>query len=448
MNNLFGTDGVRGRVGQTLTPELAYRLGRAAGTVLAADAQGDHRTVVIGRDSRLSGQMLEAALTAGLTATGMDVISCGLIPTPAVAWLVRTYHAVAGVVISASHNPYWDNGIKFFNQAGLKLSDNKEDEIARLVEKTAELPYAAEDAIGQVMYDGEAVERYKDFLLQQAQFKACSLKAVVDCANGSASPIAEKLFSDLGLKVIMRANHPDGVNINADCGSTHMDGLIEAVLAEGADIGLAFDGDADRFLAVAADGSVIDGDQLMSIYAHDLQARGELDPNLLVVTVMSNLGLKLAMKKSGVDLVETQVGDRYVNEALTAHDGVLGGEQSGHIIFRRINSTGDGLLSALMLLNIMVRQGLSLKELAASMQRMPQILVNVKVRDKNAWADDERISAVIAKVEAALGETGRVLVRASGTEPLLRVMVEGENKAEIDQLAHEIADEIDAVLGI
>lgn len=448
MNNLFGTDGVRGRVGQTLTPELAYRLGRAAGTVLAADAQGDHRTVVIGRDSRLSGQMLEAALTAGLTATGMDVISCGLIPTPAVAWLVRTYHAVAGVVISASHNPYWDNGIKFFNQAGLKLSDDKEDEIARLVEKTAELPYAAEDAIGQVMYDGEAVERYKDFLLQQAQFKACSLKAVVDCANGSASPIAEKLFSDLGLKVVMRANHPDGVNINADCGSTHMDGLIEAVLAEGADIGLAFDGDADRFLAVAADGSVIDGDQLMSIYAHDLQARGELDPNLLVVTVMSNLGLKLAMKKSGVDLVETQVGDRYVNEALTAHDGVLGGEQSGHIIFRRINSTGDGLLSALMLLNIMVRQGLSLKELAASMQRMPQILVNVKVRDKNAWADDERISAVIAKVEAALGETGRVLVRASGTEPLLRVMVEGENKAEIDQLAHEIADEIDAVLGL
>lgn len=448
MNNLFGTDGVRGRVGQTLTPELAYRLGRAAGTVLAADAQGDHRTVVIGRDSRLSGQMLEAALTAGLTATGMDVISCGLIPTPAVAWLVRTYHAVAGVVISASHNPYWDNGIKFFNQAGLKLSDDKEDDIARLVEKTAELVYAAEDAIGQVMYDGEAVERYKDFLLQQAQFKACSLKAVVDCANGSASPIAEKLFSDLGLKVIMRANHPDGVNINADCGSTHMDGLIEAVLAEGADIGLAFDGDADRFLAVAADGSVIDGDQLMSIYAHDLQARGELDPNLLVVTVMSNLGLKLAMKNSGIDLVETQVGDRYVNEALTAHDGVLGGEQSGHIIFRRINSTGDGLLSALMLLNIMVRQGLSLKELAASMQRMPQILVNVKVRDKNAWADDERISAVIAKVEAALGETGRVLVRASGTEPLLRVMVEGENKAEIDQLAHEIADEIDAVLGI
>ena len=448
MNNLFGTDGVRGRVGQTLTPELAYRLGRAAGTVLAADARGHHRTVVIGRDSRLSGQMLEAALTAGLTATGMDVISCGLIPTPAVAWLVRTYHAVAGVVISASHNPYWDNGIKFFNQAGLKLSDDKEDEIARLVEKTAELPYAAEDAMGQVMYDGEAVERYKDFLLQQAQFKACSLKAVVDCANGSASPIAEKLFSDLGLKVIMRANHPDGVNINADCGSTHMDGLIEAVLAEGADIGLAFDGDADRFLAVAADGSVIDGDQLMSIYAHDLQARGELDPNLLVVTVMSNLGLKLAMKKSGIDLVETQVGDRYVNEALTAHDGVLGGEQSGHIIFRRINSTGDGLLSALMLLNIMVRQGLSLKELAASMQRMPQILVNVKVRDKNAWADDERISAVIAKVEAALGETGRVLVRASGTEPLLRVMVEGENKAEIDQLAHEIADEIDAVLGL
>ncbi|MBS5916506.1 MAG: phosphoglucosamine mutase [Clostridiales bacterium] len=448
MNNLFGTDGVRGRVGQTLTPELAYRLGRAAGTVLAADAQGDHRTVVIGRDSRLSGQMLEAALTAGLTATGMDVISCGLIPTPAVAWLVRTYHAVAGVVISASHNPYWDNGIKFFNQVGLKLSDDKEDEIARLVEKAAELVYAAEDAIGQVMYDGEAVERYKDFLLQQAQFKACSLKAVVDCANGSASPIAEKLFSDLGLKVVMRANHPDGVNINADCGSTHMDGLIEAVLAEGADIGLAFDGDADRFLAVAADGSVIDGDQLMSIYAHDLQARGELDPNLLVVTVMSNLGLKLAMKKSGVDLVETQVGDRYVNEALTAHDGVLGGEQSGHIIFRRINSTGDGLLSALMLLNIMVRQGLSLKELAASMQRMPQILVNVKVRDKNAWADDERISAVIAKVEAALGETGRVLVRASGTEPLLRVMVEGENKAEIDQLAHEIADEIDAVLGL
>lgn len=448
MNNLFGTDGVRGRVGQTLTPELAYRLGRAAGTVLAADAQGDHRTVVIGRDSRLSGQMLEAALTAGLTATGMDVISCGLIPTPAVAWLVRTYHAVAGVVISASHNPYWDNGIKFFNQAGLKLSDDKEDDIAHLVEKTAELPYAAEDAMGQVMYDGEAVERYKDFLLQKAQFKDCSLKAVVDCANGSASPIAEKLFSDLGLKVVMRANHPDGVNINADCGSTHMDGLIEAVLAEGADIGLAFDGDADRFLAVASDGSVIDGDQLMSIYAHDLQARGELDPNLLVVTVMSNLGLKLAMKKSGIDLVETQVGDRYVNEALTAHDGVLGGEQSGHIIFRRINSTGDGLLSALMLLNIMVRQGLSLKELAASMQRMPQILVNVKVRDKNAWADDERISAVIARVEAALGETGRVLVRASGTEPLLRVMVEGENKAEIDQLAHEIADEIDAVLGI
>lgn len=447
MSRLFGTDGVRGKVGEVLTPELAFRLGQAAGKVLSKEAAETHKKILIGRDSRLSGQMLEAALTAGLTSTGIDVVTCGLIPTPAVAWLVREKGAVAGVVISASHNPYWDNGIKFFNQDGLKLSDAVEDEIEALVKGEAPIGYAPVEALGTVTDDREAIHRYEAFLLDQASFEALPLKVVVDCANGSASPIADHLFTSLGLETTMIGHEPDGRNINHQCGSTHTEGLIAAVKSQGADIGLAFDGDADRFLAVTADGDLVDGDQLMSIYAHDFHQRGVLEPNLLVVTVMSNLGLKLAMQAAGIEVVETKVGDRYVNEALMAHDGVIGGEQSGHIIFRKINSTGDGLLSAIMLLNIMAREKKSLKDLAASMDRLPQTLINVQVQDKQGWETEASIQEAIRQAEASLGDEGRILVRASGTEPVLRVMVEGKDKATIDRLAQDIAQVIEKAIG-
>ncbi len=448
MAKLFGTDGVRGEAGVDLTPDLAYKLGCAAGTVLLRERQGEAKTVVIGRDGRISGHMLEAGLTAGLTAVGINVISVGIIPTPGVAWLVRDYRALAGVVISASHNPYWDNGIKFFNAQGQKLSDEQEEAIEQLVEDDTSIVFATGGDIGQLMQDNDGIERYGLFLNEKAIADRFNFRVVVDCANGAASPLVEKLFKDLGLRCRVISNTPNGCNINKNCGSTDMARLIEEVRLWDADIGFAYDGDADRFLAVDEDGTVVDGDHLLGIYARYLKENDELLNNTLVLTVMSNLGLKLAMKNLGIDVYETKVGDRYVNEGLLAKNAILGGEQSGHIIFRQHNTTGDGLLSSIMLLNIMHQSKKSLKELAEVMTALPQELINVRVRDKNNWQEVPAIRESIAAVEQRLGETGRVLVRASGTEPLLRVMVEGPDIEATVTAAKEISDVVRDELGI
>lgn len=448
MAKLFGTDGVRGKAGRVLTAELAMKLGQAAGQVFLDANGGKTGSVIVGRDTRVSGQMLESALTAGLTSVGIQVISAGVVPTPAVAFLVRQFNALAGVVISASHNPFEDNGIKFFSDSGTKLSDAQEEAIEKILQGEASVTAATAKDIGRSAQVAEAAEAYKDYLVGLMNVGGPGVHIVVDCANGAASGIAQDVFERANLRVTMIGDHPNGININVDCGSTHLEALQRRVVAEGADAGLAFDGDADRFLAVDEKGNVVDGDHLMAIYALAMKEENRLVNNQLVVTVMSNLGLKLAMREAGIELVETGVGDRYVNEGMQKTGAVLGGEQSGHIIFREYNSTGDGMISAIMLLNIMNHSHQPLSTLAENaMTSLPQVLVNVPVRDKRGWQKVSAIKEAIKKAEAALGDTGRVLVRASGTEELLRVMVEGKDQQEIETMANAIADVVRAAIG-
>lgn len=448
MAKLFGTDGVRGKAGSVLTAELAMKLGQAAGHVFLEENGGKTGVVIVGRDTRISGQMLECALTAGLTSVGIQVISAGVVPTPAVAFLVRKFKALAGAVISASHNPFEDNGIKFFSASGTKLRDDQEETIEAVLQGQVAVQPAEGKAIGRYAQVDEAIEVYKDYLDELMSVNGRDYRLVVDCANGAASQLAQEVFERANLNVIMMGDRPNGTNINVNCGSTHLEQLQKRVLAEGADAGLAFDGDADRFLAVDEKGNVVDGDRLMAIYALAMKEEHRLANNQLVVTVMSNLGLKLAMREAGIELVETQVGDRYVNEGMTKSGAVLGGEQSGHIIFREYNSTGDGMISAIMLLNIMNHKRVPLSVLAdAAMTSLPQVLVNVPVTKKEGWKDITAIQDAIAKAEAELGETGRVLVRASGTENLLRVMVEGKDQKEIETMANAIADVVREAIG-
>lgn len=448
MAKLFGTDGVRGKAGSVLTAELAMKLGQAAGHVFLEENGGKTGVVIVGRDTRISGQMLECALTAGLTSVGIQVISAGVVPTPAVAFLVRKFKALAGAVISASHNPFEDNGIKFFSASGTKLRDDQEETIEAVLQGQVAVQPAEGKAIGRYAQVDEAIEVYKDYLDELMSVNGRDYRLVVDCANGAASQLAQEVFELANLNVIMMGDRPNGTNINVNCGSTHLEQLQKRVLAEGADAGLAFDGDADRFLAVDEKGNVVDGDRLMAIYALAMKEEHRLANNQLVVTVMSNLGLKLAMREAGIELVETQVGDRYVNEGMTKSGAVLGGEQSGHIIFREYNSTGDGMISAIMLLNIMNHKRVPLSVLAdAAMTSLPQVLVNVPVTKKEGWKDIPAIQDAIAKAEAELGETGRVLVRASGTENLLRVMVEGKDQKEIETMANAIADVVREAIG-
>ena len=448
MAKLFGTDGVRGKAGSVLTVELAMKLGQAAGHVFLEENGGKTGVVIVGRDTRISGQMLECALTAGLTSVGIQVISAGVVPTPAVAFLVRKFKALAGAVISASHNPFEDNGIKFFSASGTKLRDDQEETIEAVLQGQVAVQPAEGKAIGRYAQVDEAIEVYKDYLDELMSVNGRDYRLVVDCANGAASQLAQEVFERANLNVIMMGDRPNGTNINVNCGSTHLEQLQKRVLAEGADAGLAFDGDADRFLAVDEKGNVVDGDRLMAIYALAMKEEHRLANNQLVVTVMSNLGLKLAMREAGIELVETQVGDRYVNEGMTKSGAVLGGEQSGHIIFREYNSTGDGMISAIMLLNIMNHKRVPLSVLAdAAMTSLPQVLVNVPVTKKEGWKDIPAIQDAIAKAEAELGETGRVLVRASGTENLLRVMVEGKDQKEIETMANAIADVVREAIG-
>lgn len=444
---LFGTDGVRGVAGTELDCLLAYNLGRAGAVVLT---QGAHRPrILVGRDSRVSGQMLESALIAGICSVGAEAVPVGVVPTPAVAWMTGHIGADAGVMISASHNPMEYNGIKFFDSRAQKLSDELEDRIEALLSQPERLPAATGSGVGRVIPAGDAVEQYVDHLCSLPGPDLSGLTIVMDCANGAASRIGPRVYRCRGANVIPIHNEPDGLNINRACGSTDMASLQAAVREYGAHAGVAFDGDADRCLAVDEKGAVVDGDHILLLCAEQLQRRGELAGNTLVATVMSNLGLELAARQRGITLRRTAVGDRYVLEEMLRGGYSLGGEQSGHIIFLSHNATGDGLATGLALLSAMKTEKQPLSVLAARMTSMPQVLVNVPLRpeSRGLLAQDEQIAAAITAVEQRWGERGRVLVRESGTEPLVRVMLEGPEQAAIEEDARRIAHLIARRLG-
>ena len=446
---LFGTDGVRGEANVVLTAELAYQLGRAAAYVLKRDGiPGKENAMVIGKDTRISGDMLEASLIAGICSTGVNVYQAGVIPTPGVAVLTRMLNAMAGVVISASHNPYQDNGIKFFSPLGTKLPDEVEAAIeAVIADGLKDVPSPSGAEIGRVIAYPEGAEKYSDFLQRKVDGDFGGLRVVADCANGAASFIAPKLLRSLGADLTAISCRPDGININNNCGSTHLEQLQKAVQEQQADLGIAYDGDADRLLAVDQNGRVVDGDRLLLIFGSYLEKQGLLAENTVVITVMSNMGLKIALKEKGIKTLETKVGDRYVIEGMKESGAVLGGEQSGHIVFGLDNTTGDGILSSLKLLQIVKQSGKTLAELADEMEQYPQILINVRVKDKNGWEEKAEIRQAIETAQAELADTGRILVRASGTENLLRVMVEGKQQEQIERLANQIADVVKAVMG-
>ncbi|HVW41437.1 MAG TPA: phosphoglucosamine mutase [Amycolatopsis sp.] len=440
MARLFGTDGVRGLANGDLTPELALAVAASAARVLAAHDRSHRPVAVVGRDPRASGEMLESAVGAGLASAGADVLRVGVQPTPAVAHLVAALDADLGVMISASHNPMPDNGIKLFAAGGHKLPDGIEDEIESGLDSGTIRPTGAE--IGRVTDVGDAVDRYTQHLLAAVPRPLTGLRVVVDCANGAASVAAPEVYRKAGAEVVAIHAEPDGININDNCGSTHIEQLRATVREHGADLGIAHDGDADRCLAVDAAGELIDGDQIMAILALDMAEAGELAHNTLVATVMSNLGLHLAMREHGVEIRTTAVGDRYVLEELRAGGYALGGEQSGHVVFPGVATTGDGLLTALRLMSRVAATGKQLAELAGVMRRLPQVLVNVRVADKGAVAESQLVRDAVAAVEAELGAEGRVLLRPSGTEQLVRVMVE----APAHETAQAAADRLAGVV--
>jgi phosphoglucosamine mutase len=437
---LFGTDGVRGRANVDLTAELALDLSVAAAHVLAdlGEFAGHRPRAVVGRDPRASGEFLEAAVVAGLASAGVDVVRVGVLPTPAVAYLTGSTGADLGVMLSASHNPMPDNGIKFFARGGVKLADGVEDAVEQRMREPWQRPTGA--AVGRVNDDLSAGERYVDHLLTTSPHPLDGRHIVIDCANGAAASVAPVVLRRAGAQVTAINADPDGTNINQNCGSTHMGGLAAAVVELGADAGIALDGDADRCLAVAADGSLIDGDQIMGVIALAMRKAGSLRDDTLVATVMSNLGLRIAMREHGITLVETAVGDRYVLEAMLAGGYTLGGEQSGHVLMLDHATTGDGTLTALHLLGYVAAADESLADAASVVQRLPQVLVNVSGVDKARADSDE---AVLAAVEAAaeeLGASGRVLLRPSGTEALVRVMVEASTADAAQRVADQLAD--------
>ena len=439
MSRLFGTDGVRGLANKDITSESALKLAQAAAIVLGeqARARGQKPIAVIGRDPRISGEFLTAAISAGLASSGVDVFDAGVIPTPATSFLTADLDADFGVMISASHNPAPDNGIKFFSRGGHKLDDAVEDAIEKALSAKPLTPIGAE--IGHVKEFADAKSRYLVHLQGTLPNSLKGIKVVVDCANGAAADIAPKAFRDAGAEVVVIGNEPDGYNINLGCGSTHLSALQAAVVEHGADVGIAHDGDADRTLAVDATGAIVDGDQIMAILAVAAKARGDLSRNTLVATVMSNLGLKIAMKQAGIEMIETKVGDRYVLEVIREGGYTLGGEQSGHLIFARHATTGDGILTGLQLLAQMASTGKSLQELASAMTVYPQVLINVPEVDKSKVNSDPELQKVVQEAKSELGETGRVLLRASGTEPLVRVMVEAQDAGTAQSWAERIA---------
>jgi phosphoglucosamine mutase len=443
MARLFGTDGVRGLANGALPPELALALSASAARVLAAHDRSHRPVAVVGRDPRLSGEMLEGAVVAGLTSAGADVLRVGVLPTPAVAYLIGVLNADLGVMISASHNPMPDNGIKFFAAGGHKLPDGIEDEIEAGLDGDVTRPTGT--GIGRVTDVADAVDLYLDHLLSATPHPLAGIRVVVDCANGASSLAAPEVYRRAGAEVFAIHAHPDGVNINEDCGSNHPEQLRAAVLQHKADLGVAHDGDADRCVAVDAAGELIDGDQIMAVLALAMSESGELKDDTLVATVMSNLGLHLAMRAHGVNVLTTAVGDRYVLEELRTGGYALGGEQSGHVVLPAYATTGDGLLTALRLMSRMAATGKPLAELAGIMQRLPQVLINVRVADKAAVADSSAVRDAIDAVEAELGEEGRVLLRPSGTEQLVRVMVEAPAQHTAQAAADRLAGVVSAV---
>jgi len=452
MARLFGTDGVRGLANSDLTVELALGLAQSAAVVLGqgrvADgrrASGRRPVAVVARDPRVSGEFISAAVSAGLASSGVDVFDAGVIPTPAAAFLVADFKADLGVMISASHNPAPDNGIKFFGQGGIKLPDEVEDRIEAALAAPSLAPTGVE--VGRIRRFADAEDRYVVHLLSTLPNQLDGIHVVLDCAHGAASGVSPQVFTDAGAKVTVIGADPDGININDGVGSTHLDNLAAAVLSHGADIGIAHDGDADRCLAVDQDGNVVDGDQIMAILAVSMAERGVLQDRTLVATVMSNLGLRRAMAEHKIEMLETKVGDRYVLEALGEKGLSLGGEQSGHVIMTKYATTGDGILTGLHLVAEMARTGKTIAELASVMTVYPQVLENVRGVDHHSLGSDAVIADAVAAVEAELGDTGRVLLRASGTEPMVRVMVEAEHHEVAQQMAERLAAVVRAQLG-
>lgn len=448
MGRLFGTDGVRGVANEELTPTLAMELGQAGAYVLTRE--NEHKpTIMVGCDTRISGDMLANALMAGACSVGANVVYVGVVPTPAVAYLTRKYKVDAGVVISASHNPVEFNGIKFFDGNGYKLPDDLEDEIEELIKSGMEgVKFPTGSSVGKIKYRTDAREEYINHAMKAIPVSLEGKKIVVDCAEGAAFYTSVEALKELGATVVAIHNNPDGTNINANCGSTHMEELMARVVYEGADIGLAFDGDADRLLAVDEKGQRVDGDQIMAIVGNHMKNQGILKDNTIVATVMSNLGFFLMGKAHGINIEQTKVGDRYVLERMKEIGANLGGEQSGHIIFLDENTTGDGLLSALHLLQVLVETGKTLSELSSIMEVLPQALVNARVPNhkKESYMEYPEIAEAIEELSGKFAGEGRVLIRPSGTEPLVRVMIEGKDQEQIEREARNLAELIQNVM--
>lgn len=450
MGRLFGTDGARGVANSELTCELAMNIGKAAAMVLLDSEANSHPVILIGKDTRLSSDMLEGALSAGICSVGADVIRLGTVPTPAVAYLVRRYKASAGIMISASHNPHEFNGIKIFNSDGYKLPDALEDQIEAIVLDNA-VPYPTPTGsdLGKVSFNPQAIDDYVDHIAESIDGDLSGLNVAIDCANGSASTTAEKLFTKLGAKCHIMNDKPNGININEKCGSTHMEMLVEYVKNNDLDCGVAFDGDADRCLAVDEKGNFVDGDYIIAICAKDLKERGLLKNNTVVGTIMTNMGFNRFCDENGMEFVSTAVGDRYVLESMIDNDFNLGGEQSGHVIFLDYGTTGDGQLTGAQLMSIIKRKDKKLSELSSVMKRYPQVLINVKVSNEHKlkFYTDKVVKSEIDRIKDYLANRGRIIVRASGTEPLIRVMLEGEDYKEISDIANSVAETIRERLG-
>lgn len=438
MGKFFGTDGVRGIANKELTCELAIKLGRAAAQVLTGNCHHNAK-ILIGKDTRISSDMLENALLAGIASVGAEGISLGVVPTPAVSYLVKKYNADAGIMISASHNSFEFNGIKFFNKDGYKLTDEVENSIEKIIESNENTPLPIGEKLGKISKSETAADDYAEYLLQTFDGDIKNLNIVIDCANGSASATAEKIFSKINPNTVIISNSPNGININENCGSTHLENLSEHVLKNNCDIGIAFDGDADRCLLIDNHGKTIDGDIILALCAKYLKSSGKLNNNTLVATVMSNMGLKEFCKKNDINLSETKVGDRYVLERMLEKNYSIGGEQSGHVIFGNLSSTGDGQLTALQILNIISKTGKSISELSSQFTKYPQKLSEVKIdlSQKGILKNNEKIQEYIKSTSEKLGTSGRILVRESGTEPKIRIMVECIEENKLDNLIKE-----------
>lgn len=447
MNKLFGTDGVRGVANELLTPELSFKLGYYSGKVIKDSSK--ENTVLIGRDTRYSGDMLKSALAAGFMTAGVDVIDLGIVPTPCVAYLLKTGNYLGGAVISASHNPYQDNGIKIFDGQGLKLNDEEEDQIEALIFENKKDEPLIGDELGREIHNIDLVSEYTDYLKSIIDKDLNGLKVAIDVGNGALYEMGENVLRDLGAEVFAVNTSPDGTNINKNCGSTNPDIVSKLVLETGADVGLSFDGDADRLIATDEKGEIINGDHLMAIFARYMASRDALKNSTIVGTSMTNMGLDTYLKTLGLEIVKTAVGDRYVLEEMLTKDYSLGGEQSGHIIFLDYNTTGDGLATALHLLNILNKDIMTASELNGLVEDFPQVLLNAKVDNskKYSYMEDEEIVEKINLIEEAFQDTGRVVIRPSGTEPLVRVMIEGQDKNKIDDSARELKDLIEKKLG-